>query len=161
MRYLLVLLLFLASFAAAQTITFTTAPHAYPVAETLPWTSQDSNPIPAGDYGEITLGYSPLPPAIQIAVDPVNGGQSTYLPGLTIVSSAVIASESDSHGYIDYTVQYDLVNTMHPDNGYVWSGTFTVRYVRQNLVSCGGRAHRICSIYAVNAGNGELTATLQ
>jgi hypothetical protein len=128
-------------FAAAQTVTCNSTSHT------------DTNA-----YGAIDLGYDPTP-FLNIAVDPLDNDMSAYL-AVGVVTSQMIANTPSYPGYLNYTIQYQFVSTVS-DNGYVWQGTFTVEYYRQNVVSCGGRAHRLCSIYAANAGAGELSAIPQ
>jgi hypothetical protein len=158
-------------------LNFTTTGHPYQQSTTsvMPWDTDDGQPIPSGEYGAITSSYGSLF-TVNIANDPLitvfglvpnYGDPSGYFQA--IASSSSSTPTPDGGFDVSYTIKATTQENAADFNNYpicyqgqclafVWQGTFKVHMYVQGHVSCGGRAHRICTIYGTGPGSGELSA---
>lgn len=189
MRYILPLVLFLATFAAAQTPTpgpqpwtcdssthtdnngnpclnFTTLgrPYAQTTGYTMPWDTQDGQPIPAGVYGFVAENYGYLS-LVQIANDPlvsffgwVDGTAPQEAFIYSSVGNTYVVNADGSQDWTYVFTNQQLEQSIAPGYAFSWQGTYHLHMLRVTL-SCSGRAgHHACYGLHPGVGYGEISA---
>jgi hypothetical protein len=143
-KILLAMFLLVASFAAAQTVTFTTQGGAsYP--EHFNVVSEDG--VTVSGTVQIAQDYGYPQSGIVLPNNPVAPGE--YLnPIIDITAYAIVYGANGA----TKTETFTFNSNNDPQYGYVWAGTFMV------TSNCTHRYRGHCTVYEPQAGSGTMTA---